>query len=160
MDILRTVRRAVDLPILRKDFIFCRYQLLEAAEARADAILLIVAMLSQDEIDTLFAQAGALGLDCLLEVHTAEELDVALGLGLTLVGINNRDLSTMTVDIATTYALRPRIPEGIAVISESGIKTRDDVRRLGEARVSAVLVGEALMRQPDPGAAAAALIHD
>lgn len=160
LDTLRQVRGTVDLPLLRKDFIFHRYQLLEAVEAGADAVLLIVGMLAAEELRALHVEADALGLNCLVEVHDAAELTVALGLDLSLVGINNRDLNTMTVDIDTTRRLLPAVPEGVAVVSESGIQSREDVRRLGEAGVSAVLVGESLMRQRDVRAAAASLLND
>jgi len=155
---LRAVRGAVTLPVLRKDFILHRYQLLEAVAAGADAALLIVAMLSEDELRALHAHAMELHLDCLVEVHNEAELDVALRLGLDVVGINNRDLDTMRTDIETTLRLLPRVPEGVAVVSESGIRTRADIQRLAAAGVHAVLVGETLMRSPDPGAAAAALL--
>ena len=158
LDHLRQVRAAVQLPLLRKDFIFHSYQLLEAVEAGADAALLIVAMLSPDELRGLHEQARALGLDCLVEVHEESELREALALGVNLVGINNRSLKTMRVDLETTFQLLPKVRAGVAVVSESGIRSRADVERLGQAGVSAVLVGEALMRSPDPGAAAAALL--
>ena len=160
LDDLKAVRRAVALPVLRKDFILHRYQLVEAVTAGADAALLIVAMLSPLELRDLHAHGMELGLGCLVEVHDTHELSAALTLGVEFVGINNRDLNTMRVDIGTTFRLLPHVPDGVTVVSESGIRCRDDVRRLGEAGVSAVLAGEWLMRSPDPGAAATALLKD
>ncbi len=158
LDHLREVRAAVQLPILRKDFIFHHYQLLEAVESGADAILLIVAMLTPDELRSLHEQAQALRLDCLIEVHDESEMQEALKLGAKLIGINNRNLKTMRVDIETTFRLLPKVSKGVTVVSESGIRSRADVERLGKAGVNAILVGEALMRSADPGAAASALL--
>ena len=155
---LRSAAAAVRLPLLRKDFILERYQLLEAREAGASAVLLIAAVLDDGRLGALLKDAEALGLDALTEVHDREELDRAVALGAPAVGINNRDLGTFEVDLETTLRLRPHIPEGCLAVSESGIFTREDVLRLQRAGVDAVLVGESLMRHPDPGAAVRALL--
>ena len=157
---LRQAREAVDLPILLKDFLCSRYQLVEARVAGADAALLIVAMLSPEELRTLPAMARDIGLAALIEVHNHEELDRALEAEAAIIGINNRDLKTMTVDTETTLRLRKHVPGDKTVVSESGIRDRATMCRLRDAGVHAALVGEALMRQPDPGAAAAALLND
>ena len=157
---LRRAREAVELPALRKDFLFCRYQLVEARLAGADAALLIVAMLSPEELRTLSAAAREIGLAALVEVHNREELDRALETEPAIIGINNRDLKTMAVDIETTLRLIKHVPADLTVVSESGIRDRAAMRRLRDAGVHAALVGEALMRQIDPGAAAAALLND
>lgn len=148
-------RALTQLPILRKDFIVTDYQLYEAAVAGADAILLIVAAFpgQVQELERLQALAGRLGLEVLMEVHDAAELDVALELRAPIIGINNRNLSTLKVDIGTTLALRPRIPAGTIVVAESGFRTRDELNTLAAAGVDAVLIGEALMRAPDVEAA-------
>lgn len=151
LDDLRAVRGAVDLPLLRKDFVFDPYQVYEAREAGADAVLLIAAVLSRMQIQDLSGLARELGLDALVEVHTARELDQVLLAGGLLVGINNRDLATFETRLKTTFDLLADCPEEATVVSESGIKTRGDVTRLEEAGVDAVLVGETLMRAPDIG---------
>jgi len=155
---LRAARGASSLPILRKDFIVDAYQLHEALVAGADAVLLIVAALSQRELAELHAQALALGLDPLVEVHDAEELAIALAAGAELVGINNRDLRDFSVDVTRTSLLVREVPDGVIVVSESGIASADQVRTLGREGVHAVLVGESLMRAEDPAAALRALI--
>jgi len=157
---LSGVRTATHLPLLRKDFLFCRYQMLEARAAGADAVLLIVAMLSRAELRDLLAVAAELGLAALVEVHTAREVKTALEAGARIIGINNRNLRTMRVDTQTALRLRRRLGPGIIAVAESGIRNRTDVRRLQEAGFHAVLVGEALMRSADPGAAVAALLND
>lgn len=159
LDYLRIARAASGLPVLRKDFIFHRYQLLEAAEHGADAVLLIVAMLTEEELKTLHSQAIEFGLDVLVEVHSEHELMAALKMNPPLIGINNRNLKSMTVDIETTFALCKQIPDGTLVVSESGIKTPEDVRRLREAGINGMLVGESLMRNEDPGEAARRLLE-
>jgi indole-3-glycerol phosphate synthase len=151
---LRTAHGAVSLPILRKDFIVERYQVPESLAAGADAILLIVAALSPEELSGLHAEASALGLSVLVEVHDERELGLAAELGATLIGINNRDLTTLTVDIRRTYQLLPRVPEGATVVAESGFGARAELDELGRAGVDAVLIGESLMRSPDIEAAA------
>jgi indole-3-glycerol phosphate synthase len=150
---LSEVRRAVKLPLLRKDFILDRYQLLEARCAGADAALLIAEILPGDRLAELHREAVACGLDVLVELHDAEELPRVLASGATLVGVNNRDLRTFETRLDHTLDLMPRFPPGVTVVSESGIRTADDLHRLAAAGVSAVLVGESLMRAQDIGAA-------
>lgn len=152
-DHLRAVRAAVGLPLLRKDFVVDEYQLLEARAWGADAALLIVAVLEQNELIDLAAAAAELGLAALVEVHSAGEAERAVAAGCPLVGINNRDLTVFQTDLATTFALRPLLREECTVVSESGIASRGDIDRLATALVDAVLVGESLMRQPDVAAA-------
>jgi indole-3-glycerol phosphate synthase len=127
---LTAVRAAVDVPVLRKDFVVDPYQVYEARALGADAVLLIVRALSRDEIVALSALADSLGMAALVEAHTAEEIGVALDAGATLLGINNRDLTRMVVDVATTERLRPLVPSGVTLVSESGIRTPDDITRL------------------------------
>jgi indole-3-glycerol phosphate synthase len=147
---LRAARAACDLPLLRKDFIVDPYQLYEALLAGADAVLLIVAALEQTELVALHTQARALDLDVLVEVHDRGELHRALELEGDLIGINNRDLRDFSVDVRRTFDLLAEIPEGVTVISESGICEPEQLRELQGRGVGAVLVGEALMRAPDP----------
>ena len=158
LDDLREVRKVVGLPILRKDFILGPYQLVEARAVGADAVLLIVAALSDESLAGLQKSAADLGLSVLVEVHNEEELGRALASGAAIVGINNRDLHTFKVDLETTLRLRPLIPEGIVVVGESGIHSRDDGVRLEKAGVDAMLVGEHLMVQPDSEVAVATLL--
>jgi indole-3-glycerol phosphate synthase len=150
LDDLREARSASDLPILRKDFTIDPYQLYEAAAAGADAVLLVVAVLEQDELEHLYGQARQLDLDCLVEVHDGEELGLALDLGADVIAINNRNLSDFTVDLARTFELLVDVPAGKTVVSESGIKTPTQVEELERVGVDAVLVGEMLMRAADP----------
>ncbi|MBI2874392.1 MAG: indole-3-glycerol phosphate synthase TrpC [Firmicutes bacterium] len=145
-------RASCRLPLLRKDFVLDEYQLLEARLAGADAVLLIVALLRGERLRTLLAGCRGLGLAALVEVHTAEELDQAIEAGADLVGINNRDLGTFQVDLGTTLALAPRVPPGILLVSESGIRSPEDVRFLAAGGVRAVLVGETLVRAENPAA--------
>jgi indole-3-glycerol phosphate synthase len=154
---LRQARAACGLPILRKDFIVDPYQLHEARGAGADAVLLIVAALSREQLGALHAQARELGLDVLVEVHDSAELQGALAIGADLVGINNRDLRDFSVDVGRTARLMADIPVGVAVVSESGIGSAEQLRELQAAGVQAVLVGEALMRAPDSEVALRAL---
>ena len=158
LDDLRTARAASSLPILRKDFIVDAYQLYESAAAGADAILLIVAALDPDELVELFNEAAQLDLDVLVEVHSESELETALEvIDADVIGINNRDLADFSVDIERTFELLHDIPAGKTVVSESGFHSRsqlDDLERVG---VDGVLVGESLMRAPDPEAALRAL---
>jgi indole-3-glycerol phosphate synthase len=149
---LSAARQACGLPILRKDFIVDPYQLYEAAVHGADAVLLIVRALEDDELRSLYEEASKLDLDCLVEVHDAEELERALLLDADVIGINNRNLDQGTVDIATTYELMPDVPAGKTVVAESGISARDELEELERVGVDAVLIGEALMRTPDPEA--------
>lgn len=152
LDHLRAVRAHVDRPILRKDFTLDVYHLYQARAAGADAVLLIVAILSDDALRQLSETARTLGLDVLVEVHNEPELERALRLNASIIGVNNRDLRTFTTALETTFRLRSQIPEGVLCVSESGIESREDVVRLERAHVDAVLVGEALMRSSDiPG---------
>ncbi len=148
-DHLAAIREAVRLPLLRKDFIFDPYQVYESRAYGADALLLIVAILSQAQLNELLSLSRRLGLNCLVEVHNEGELDRALLSGAEIIGINNRDLNTFSVDINTTKRLQPMIPGEKVVVSESGISTRDDVKRLAECGVNAVLIGEALVTAND-----------
>ena len=152
-DYLIAARDACDLPVIRKDFITHGYQVTEARAIGADCILLIVAALNDAQLRDLHQQANALGMDVLVEVHDAEELERALALDLNLVGINNRNLHTFDTSLNTTLDLLPRIPEGVTVITESGIHTRDDVELMRDHEVNGFLVGEAFMREEDPGLA-------
>lgn len=149
LDDLRAVRQEVDLPILRKDFVFDPYQVYEARAAGAAAVLLIAAMLSNEELRTLHDLINAQGMTPLIEVHNEAELQRALWLKPRLVGINNRDLRTFKVDIETTARLRPLIPGGVTLVAESGIHTPADVARLAELGVDAMLVGESLVTAED-----------
>jgi indole-3-glycerol phosphate synthase len=158
-DFLRSARNAVTLPALRKDFVVDPYQVLETRALGADCLLLIAAALTADDLGAMHALARSVGLDVLIEVHDAAELEVALTLAPTLVGINNRDLRTFETRLDTTYALLDRIPPGVLVVTESGINTRADVAAMRAAGVQAFLVGEAFMRAADPGAALAALFE-
>ncbi len=146
---LESARGAVELPVLRKDFILDPVQVYEARAMGADAVLLIVRILDDGQLADLLAQAGALGMAALVETHDADELDRALDAGATVVGINNRDLSTFETDLAVAERLAPRVPAGYVVVGESGIHGPEDVDRLGAAGVDAVLVGESLVRAPD-----------
>lgn len=150
---LVAAREACRLPVIRKDFIVHGYQVSEARAIGADCILLIVAALDDQRMKDLHQQAGELGMDVLVEVHDALELERALELDLALVGINNRDLHSFETRLDTTFQLLPRIPEGVTVITESGINTRGDVEHMREHNVNGFLVGEAFMREADPGAA-------
>jgi indole-3-glycerol phosphate synthase len=153
LDDLRRAREVSALPVLRKDFVVDEYQVVEAAAAGADAILLIVAALGEEPLGRLHRIAGELGLGVLVEVHDARELAVAGSVDPRVIGINNRDLTTLLVDTARTYSLLPLIPPGTLTVAESGIRTRAEMEDLAAAGVDAVLVGEALMRAPDIEAA-------
>lgn len=154
---LTDVKAAVGIPVLRKDFILDRYQLLEARNAGADAVLLIAECLPGDRLQALQREADRLGLHTLVELHDADQLSRVVDCGAHTIGINNRDLRTFVTRLEHTLELLPKIPADRAVVSESGIKTRDDLVRLGTAGARAVLVGESLMRAPDIGAALDAL---
>ena len=154
---LDQARQASGLPVLRKDFIVDPYQVVQARAMGADAILLIAACLDDSRMAELEALAGEWGMAVLVEVRDAAELERALRLATPLIGINNRDLRSFEVSLGTTLDLLPRVPAGRLLVTESGIQTRADVRRLRDAGVHAFLVGEAFMRADDPGAALAAL---
>ena len=152
IELLSEVRPLVDCPLLRKDFILEEYQLFESRLFGADVVLLIVAALAPTQLRELMQAAKGLGLTTLVEVHTREELDVALTAGASLIGVNNRNLQTFETTLETSLTLIPTIPEGPIVVSESGIFTRDDVLRVVDAGAHAVLVGEALVRAADVAA--------
>jgi len=154
---LSNVRVATSIPILRKDFTLDPLHVLEARAAGADAVLLIVRILDDPTLARLLSEASAVGLDAVVEVHDAGELERALRVGAAVVGINNRDLSTFHTDLDTTIGLLEQLPGDVLVVSESGIRTRDDVERLGAAGIDAVLVGESLLRADRPAEAARAL---
>jgi indole-3-glycerol phosphate synthase len=157
---LEEARRETQIPILRKDFILDPYQVHEAKSSGADAVLLIAAALGPGEIASLAAEAHALGMEALVEVHSKGELDSLRDLHLRLIGINNRDLVTFETDIALSLALAPAVPRGSLAVSESGIRTGRDISRLASAGIGAFLVGEHLMRSDDPGKALAVLIRE
>ncbi len=151
LEYLENIRKRVNLPLLRKDFIIDEYQVHEARAFGADAILLIAACLDRRQMEDYLAIAAGIGLDVLVESHTYQELDRSLFAGAMLVGINNRDLSTFVVSLQTTIDLLKDIPDDRTVVSESGIKTREDVETLRSVGVDAILVGESLMREKDIG---------
>jgi indole-3-glycerol phosphate synthase len=157
---LRTARSLCELPLLRKDFIVDDYQLIEAREAGADAVLLIVAALSDEQLASLHARASELALDVLVEVHDRSELDRALALGAESIGVNNRDLRDFSVDVSRTHALCGAIPDGVLVVSESGIASATQLHELASDGVDAVLVGESLMRADDPARALGELLGE
>jgi len=149
---LRAARAACEMPIIRKDFIFDPYQLYEAAVNGADAVLLIVRALDDEQLRLLYDEARAIDLDCLVEVHDSDELERALEVEASVLGINNRDLDEGTIDIATTFELMPDVPAGKTVVAESGISGREELEELDRVGVDAVLIGGALMSAPDPEA--------
>jgi len=155
---LAAVRAAVQVPLLRKDFIVDEYQLLEARAAGADAVLLIVAGLSQGDLVRLRERATALGLAALVEVHDEHELSRAIDSGARIVGVNNRNLRTLAVDVEASFRLAARMPPGVVAVSESGLQSRADVERLSAAGYHAYLIGERFMTDPDPAAAIATLM--
>lgn len=159
LDDLTEARASCGLPVLRKDFTLDRYHLLQASAAGADCVLLIVAALSDEELASLMTQAQEFELDVLVEVHDEPELDRALAAGALLIGVNNRNLKTLEVDLETSLRLAPRIPDNVLRVSESGIRTAADIKRLTDAGYSAFLVGESLMKQDDPGGALAKLLQ-
>lgn len=156
---LQQARQACSLPVLRKDFMVDAYQVYEARVIGADCILLIVAALSDQQLRELSVLAADLGMDVLVEVHDTAELQRALKLGLSLVGINNRNLRTFATSLNTTLDMLTLIPPDILVVTESGIHSRDDVKLMHDHGVHAFLVGEAFMRAADPGAQLKALFH-
>lgn len=154
---LKAVKKAVSLPVLRKDFIIDEYQIYEARAMGADAILLIAAMLDENTLKAFYQTARNLGLYCLAEAHNEEELNRVLGAGCDIVGVNNRDLKTFHVDLNTTARLAAQLPAGTLLVAESGVKTRADTQFLQKAGASAVLIGETLMRSGDVASALAGL---
>jgi indole-3-glycerol phosphate synthase len=156
----RAARAAVDLPVLRKDFILDPWQVYESRAMGADCILLIMACLTDNEARDLEASARGIDMDVLVEVHDKRELERALGLETSLIGINNRDLRTLKTDLATTEELAPMVPPDRFLIAESGIRDTNDLRRLSAVGPNCYLVGESLMRQEDVTAATRALLGD
>jgi indole-3-glycerol phosphate synthase len=150
---LESVREAVDVPLLRKDFVVSEYQLLEARAAGADAVLLIVAAIDATELDRLGKCAASLGLDVLVEVHTADELEIALDHGARIIGVNNRNLRTLAVDVHASETLVDRIPRDVVAVSESGLRSAADLLRLRRLGYRAFLIGERFMAAEDPGQA-------
>lgn len=155
---LEAVREAVPLPLLRKDFVFDPFQIVEARAAGADAILLIAAVLDDVQLRDLLAAAEDIGLDALVEVHTAAELERVLRVGAGMIGVNNRDLRTFHTSLETALALAPLLPPEVLAVAESGIEGPDDARRLAEVGYRAFLIGESLVREPDPAAPLRALL--
>ncbi len=157
---LASIRAAVSIPLLRKDFIVDRYQIVEAVAAGADAVLLIVAALEDDALRHLADEAGRWGLATLVEVHSDEELDRALAAGAQIIGVNNRNLRTLDVDVDRSQRIASRVPGSVVAVSESGLKTSADLARLGGLGYRAFLIGERFMTTPDPGAALAQLLAE
>jgi indole-3-glycerol phosphate synthase len=156
---LEIASSAVKIPCLRKDFMVDPFQMLEARAAGADAILLIVAALADDQLARLNREAQRMGLDVLCEIHDREELERAVGLGFSVIGVNSRNLHTMKVDPQTQIDLANWLPAGVVRVAESGIRTASDIALMTQAGFNAFLIGESLMREPDPGAALAALLQ-
>jgi indole-3-glycerol phosphate synthase len=152
LDYLKAIGPRVKVPLVRKDFIIDHYQVFESRSAGADAILLITAILEEKELARLLKLAREIGLQCLVETHDEDEVKKALGCGAEIIGINNRNLKTFVTDIEVTTRLRQIIPSGIPVVSESGISGKAEVVLLKQSGVNAILVGEALVTAPDPGA--------
>ena len=153
------VLQPLAVPLLRKDFIFDPYQVYEARAYGADALLLIVAILTPERLESLLSACRSIWVQALVEVHSEEEMGVALAAGAEVIGINNRDLRTFTTDISLTERLAPKVPRGRIVVSESGIHTHEDMERLRRVGVHAVLVGEELVTSPNPGARARELLQ-
>lgn len=156
---LEAVRAAVTTPLIRKDFIVSEYQLLEARALGADAALLIVAALSPAELAQLAKTAASLGLDTLVEVHDADELSIAIDSGARVIGVNNRNLRTLTVDVHASETLVAKMPKDVVAVSESGLKSSADLSRLSALGYGAFLIGERFMTDPDPGAALTTLLN-
>jgi indole-3-glycerol phosphate synthase len=157
---LQAVRAAVDVPLLRKDFVVSEYQLLEAKAGGADAVLLIVAALDAADLAHLHTQAVRLGLDVLVEIHDVEELAIAVGAGARVVGVNNRNLRTLAVDVHASEAAMARMPSDIVAVSESGLRSPADLVRLRRLGYHAFLIGERFMTTEDPGAALRGLLEE
>ena len=151
LEYLTSIREVVDVPLLRKDFTIDPYHIYEARVGGADAILLIVAALTSNQLQEFIDIASSLSMAAVVEVHTEEELEIALDVGAEIIGINNRNLKTFHTDLETTFRLYELIPDNIVVISESGILSREDVRKLEQVGLNAILVGESLMRSPEIG---------
>lgn len=149
LDFLSQVKDVTTIPILQKDFIVDEYQIYQARANKADAILLITSILVEAQIKSFLECAHNLGLDCLVEVHNKEELSKVLASNAQIIGINNRDLTTLTTDLSTTLSLSKLVPKDRMLVSESGIETQEDVKKIQECGVRAILVGESLMRAPD-----------
>jgi indole-3-glycerol phosphate synthase len=160
LDDLRAARDATSLPVLRKDFTVDPYQLYEAAVHGADAVLLIVAALGRAELRRLHGEARAIDLDCLVEVHDTDDLERALEVDCDVIGINNRNLRDLRVDLDTTQELLTDVPAGKTVVSESGYRSREQIEELDRIGVDAVLIGEVLMRAGDPEEAVRDLTRD
>ena len=146
---LSEIKEAVNVPVLRKDFIIDPYQIYEARAAGADSILLIARILTKEQIDTFLALAHKLGMECMVEVHDKNELEKVMETEAAIIGINNRNLDTLETNLETTLHLCHLVPDGKILVSESGIKTRADVLKLEEAGIDAILIGETLMRSKD-----------
>lgn len=155
---LRDARKSVALPVLRKDFIFDPWQVWETRANDADSFLLIVAALNDTQLGELLAQGRELGMEPLVEVHTREELDRAIAAGSKIIGVNNRDLKTLEVRVPTSFDLINHIPEDCIAVSESGLRSNDDLQKLRSAGFDAFLIGEQLMQAPDPAAALSVLL--
>jgi indole-3-glycerol phosphate synthase len=158
LDDLRQARAAAWMPVLRKDFIIDAYQIAEARAAGADAVLLIVAALRDQDLSDLLVEVERWGMEALVETHDPAEVARAVAAGARIIGINHRDLRTFEMNMDLAATMRPLIPSDRLVVAESGIRTAEDVHRLREAGVDAILVGETLMRAPDPGGALRALL--
>ena len=160
LDYLRAIRERVNAPLLRKDFIFDEYQIYESVAAGADAVLLIVAVLDDELLERLIGLANETGLDALVEVHTADEMKRATLAGARIIGVNNRDLATFAVDLNTSFQLAQLAPASATLVSESGIRTGEDIRNLKSAGFSSFLIGEHFMRAENPGDALKQLADD
>jgi indole-3-glycerol phosphate synthase len=156
---LEAVRTRVDLPLLRKDFVVSEYQLLEARAAGADAVLLIVAALAPRDLAALHARASSLGLDVLVEVHDVSELQAAVDAGARVIGVNNRNLRSLEVNLSASEDVMARMPRGVVAVSESGLRSADDLVRLRSIGYSGFLIGERFMAAEDPGAALRELLE-
>jgi indole-3-glycerol phosphate synthase len=160
LEYLEDCRSSVNIPLLRKDFVIDEFQILEAYSFGADAILLIAAILNAKVLQLYREISEGLGMASIVEVHDEEDLNRALESGANIIGINNRDLKTFIVDIETTFRLAKTMPTGKIIVSESGIRTADEMKRLADAGIDAVLIGETLMRADDPGAKLRELITE
>lgn len=158
LETLASLRWKTRLPLLRKDFVIDPYQVLEARHAGADAVLLIAALLAPEKLRALRAEVEGLGMEALVEVHNRPELERAVDLGATLIGVNNRDLRTFEVSLQTCLDMAPLLPKGVVAVAESGIRTREDIRRLWDSGYRGFLIGEQLMRAASPGTALSVLI--